>query len=83
MDARGHHVMACLGKGDKDNCHRDVRDSTYRLATAAGLNPEREESGLLPDDPRRRTGDLYFELWPGGTRAAFDFAVTSPLPRSL
>ena len=33
----------------------------------------------MPDDPRLRPGDLYFALWPGGTRAAFDFAVTSPL----
>ena len=68
-----------MANGDKDGCHRDVRDFVYRLARAAGLNPEREESGLLPDDPRRRPGDLYFALWPGGTRVAFDFAITSPV----
>ena len=44
--------------------------------------PERQEPNLLPEDLRRRPGDLYFPEWPGGGRAALDFAVTSPLQLS-
>ena len=66
----GGHALAC---------HNAVRDHVYLAALRAGLNPQREERNLLPDDPRRRPGDLYFALWPGSTGVAMDFAVTSPL----
>ena len=42
------------------------------------MRPQKEESGLLPGDPRRRPGDLFFPLWPRGLPLAMDFAVTSP-----
>ena len=79
LDARGHHCMTCMAGGHADQCHSSLRDYVYSVAFAAGLSPEKEESGLLPDNPRRRPGDLYFALWPWGGRAALDFAVTSPL----
>ena len=82
MDARGHHALACVAGGDADLCHTDVLDYTYSFATAVGLCPAREERRLLRGDPRRRPGDLYFPLWPGGGRAALDFAITSPLQLS-
>ena len=47
-------------------------------AVSAGWGVEREEPGILPDDPRRRPGDLVVSSWPG-CPAALDFAVTSPL----
>ena len=43
------------------------------------MRMEREEEGLLPDDPLRRPGDLFFPAWAGGLPVALDFAVTSPL----
>ena len=46
---------------------------------SAGLACEREQPHLLPDDPRRRPGDLYLPAWPGGLPVALDFAVTCPL----
>ena len=58
MDARGNHSVACMAGGHAITCHDALRDYVYREALAAGLNPEREEEGLLPDDPRRRPGDL-------------------------
>ena len=82
MDSRGHHAFACMAGGDADLCHSDVRDFTYRQATAAGLCPGREDPKLLPDDPRRRPGDLFFSQWPGGGKVALDFAITSPLQLS-
>ena len=51
----------------------------YLAALAAGMRVDRDEPGLLPDDPRRRPGDLFFPTFPGGVPAALDFAVTSPL----
>ena len=71
--------MTCMAGGDAITCHDSLRDHVYCAALSAGLCVEREEPGLLRDDPRRRPGDLYFPLWPGGSRVALDFAVTSPL----
>lgn len=79
MDAAGAHSLACMAGGHALACHNAVRDHVYLAALRAGLSPQREERNLLPDDPRRRPGDLYFALWPGSTGVAMDFAVTSPL----
>ena len=74
--------MTCNAGGDATLLHNKLRDYTYQSALAAGMCPEREEPGLLPDDPRRRPGDVYFATWPGGSRVAIDFAVTSPLQQA-
>ena len=63
-------------------CHNELRDYLYVFAKMAGMHPEREESGLLPQDPRRRPGDLTFASWPRVLPLAMDFAVTSPLQSS-
>ena len=79
MDANGTHALACMAGGHALACHNSVRDHVYLAARRAGLNPQREERNLLPDDPRRRLGDLFFALWPGTIGVAMDFAVTSPV----
>jgi len=79
FDTAGAHSLTCMAGGHALSCHNAVRDYVYLAALRAGLNPQREEGNLLPDDPRRRPGDLYFALWPGSTGVAMDFAVTSPL----
>ena len=71
--------MTCMAGGDAVALHDSLRDHVYMAAVSAGMHVEREESGLLPEDPRRRPGDLCFSLWPGGAKVAMDFAVTSPL----
>ena len=48
-------------------------------SSRSGMWPEREESGLLRDDPRRRPGDLVFNSWPQWGPIAMDFAVPSPV----
>jgi len=75
----GTHCLACMVGGHALTCHKEVRDYVYLAALRAGLNSQREERNLLPRDPRRRPGDLYFALWPGWTGVVMDFAVTSPL----
>ena len=62
--------------------HNALRDRVYVKCLSAGLAPERERRGLLPDDPRRRPGDIFFAEWPGGQGIALDFAITSPLQSS-
>ena len=79
LDDAGTHCLACMAGGHALTCHNTVRDHVYLAALRAGLNPQREERNLLPSDPRRRPGDLYFALWPGSMGVAMDFAVTSPL----
>ena len=73
------HAMACMSGGDTTRLHNSLRDAVYVKCLLAGLSPERERQVLLPDDPRRRPGDIYFAEWPGGQGIAMDFAVTSPL----
>lgn len=82
LDSRAFHCLACMAGGDAVALHNLLRDHIFNTARAAGFNPEREEPGLLPDAPQRRPGDLYFPTWPGGSRVAMDFAVTSPLQSS-
>ena len=79
LDKRGLHALSCMAGGDAILCHNALRDHVYLTAKAAGLCPEREEAGLLKDDPRRRPGDLFFAVWPDGEPVAMDFAVTSPV----
>ena len=54
MDLAGTHSLACMAGGHALTCHNAVRDHVYLAARRAGLNPQREERNLLPDDPRRR-----------------------------
>ena len=71
--------MACMSGGDACRLHNSLRDFVYVKSLVAGLAPQQERSGLLPDDPRRRPRDIFFEAWPGGQGIAMDFAVTSAL----
>ena len=82
MDALGLHAFSCMAGGDAVKLHNALRDFVHAFAHLAGLRAEKEESGLLPDDPRRRPGDVYFPTWPLGPPLALDFAVTSPLRQS-
>ena len=75
--------MACMAGGDAIACHNAVRGYVYMFSLAAGLQPEREQPGLLPEDPRRRPGDLYFALWPGEKRGGMFFLVVSLFSREV
>ena len=79
MDTRMSHCLACMGGGDAITTHNMLRDHVFYFALSARLHPQNEQFELLPDDPQRRPGDLYFATWTGGNRVAMDFAVTSPL----
>ena len=83
MDTRGAHAVECMAGGDAVTTHNCLRDHAYHASLSAGLRVEHEESDLLPDDPLRRPGDLYFPTWARGRKVAMDFAVTSPLQASM
>ncbi|CAK0882556.1 unnamed protein product [Prorocentrum cordatum] len=72
MDAQGLHSLCCIAGGD----------AVHSFAHAAGFWAEKEGIGLLPDDPRRRPGDIHFPTWPFGPPLALDFAVASPRRQS-
>ncbi|CAK0861048.1 unnamed protein product [Prorocentrum cordatum] len=82
MDAQGLHSLSCMAGGDAVKVHNALRDQVHSFAHAAGLRAEKEESGLLPDDPRRRPRDTHFPTWPLGPPVALEFAVTPPLRQS-
>ena len=45
------------------------------MTSLAGLKPTLEESSLLPDDRRRRPGDVTIPAFANGAKSALDFAV--------
>ena len=83
LDTRASHAMACMSGGDAVRLHNELRDAVFVKCMAAGIQGHREQAELLPDDPRRRPGDVYIPQWPGGQGIAMDFAVTSPLQIAL
>ena len=83
LDTRASHAMACMSGGDAVRLHNELRDAVFVKCMAAGIQGRREQAELLPDDPRRRPGDIYIPQWPGGQGIAMDFAVTSPLQIAL
>ena len=83
LDTRASHAMACMSGGDAVRLHNELRDAVFVKCMAAGIQGHREQAELLPDDPRRRLGDIYIPQWPGGQGIAMDFAVTSPLQIAL
>ncbi len=79
LDRLCAHATCCMSGGDAVRLHNALRDFVYVKCLEAGLFAEREQENLLPDDPRRRPGDIFIPQWPGGQGVAMDFAVTSPL----
>ena len=63
--------------------HNSSRDECFFRCLSAGLEAEREVSGLLPTDPRRRPAYVFLQACPGYGPVALDFAVTCPLQQSM
>jgi hypothetical protein len=93
LDTFGDHSKTCSCGGDRTSRHNHVRNVGARFLHAAGLRPELEKAGLLPQRPRtdcqglsasvpprqssRRPADVFVPRWHLGRPAAFDFAVSS------
>ena len=63
--------------------HNSLRDVCYFRCGAAGIEAERETTGLRHQAARRRPGDVVIHACPGMGAVALDFAVTCPLQASL
>jgi hypothetical protein len=79
MDTGAHHCMECMTDGQRTVRHNRLRDAFAAILRAAWMDPQVEQPGLLPEDPRRRPGDVAVASWPGGKRMAIDFAVVSTM----
>ncbi len=91
MDAFADHALVCQCSGDRTVRHNCLRNLVYEEAGLAGLRPEREKAGLLPqrpgsdglststDERRRRPADVWLPSGPTNRSEAVDFACTSGL----
>ena len=79
LDRAATHAVVCGAGGDGTARHNALRDECHFRCLAVGFQAEKEQPGLLQDDPRRRPGDIFLPAWPGGAAVALDFAVTCPL----
>ena len=83
LDTFSHHAGICAAGGERTLRHHSARDVLHTWAERAGLQPEKERSGLLlPDRPdgaggRRRPADIFVPSYLGSP-TAFDLAITGP-----
>ena len=84
LDTLSLHASTCVAGGEKTLRHTAVRDTLYRWADRAGLQPEKERAGLLlpqrPEDvtnQHRRPADIFLPSL-NGVPAALDLAITAP-----
>ena len=85
LDPLGHHALSCRRGGDVVLRHNQLRDVFVDICHKANLGMRIEAgSALTPDLSRSRSVDALVNNWIGGSSAAFDVTVTSPLtPVSL
>ena len=95
MDSFGDHALVCPCKGNRTIRHNCMRNEVHDEARLAGLRPEREKAGLLPQRPerdglatsvdsrRRRPADVWLPRGPRNQGIALDFACTSGLGLGL
>ena len=93
MDRFGDHALVCQCGGDRTVRHNAIRNCFFADATDAGLNPEKEKAGLLPQRPSedgllgtsgaRRPADVWLPRGEDGRGEALDFACTSALRADL
>ena len=84
LDTFSYHATTCCAGGERTLRHHAIRDLLYTWTARAGLQPEREKTGLLlpqrPEDHNlagRRPADLFVPSYLGSP-TAFDLAFTAP-----
>ena len=93
LDRFGDHALVCPCKGDRTVRHNSIRNALHEDAVHAGLRPEKEKQGLLPNRPEedglrgvtgdRRPADVWLPRGANGRGQALDFACTSGLRTDL
>ena len=91
LDTHNDHAVVCRCGGDTIHRHHAIRDSLTSFMRQAGLSPEKEKRGLLPENTEedrgieeptrsaRRPADIFLRKWKasGSNGVAFDVAATS------
>ena len=80
-DSFGDHAIACGYQGERHSRHNIMRDEIFNTAKAAGLNPTKEERGIIDEDDSR-PADVKIPMWIRGKDVAYDVTVCSPLSAS-
>ena len=95
MDSFADHALQCQCSGDRTVRHNRLRNQVCDTAAKAGLRPEKEKAGLLPQRPgndglptvtdasRRRPADVWLPSGPTHVSEALDFACTSGLQADM
>ena len=85
LDPLGHHALSCRRGGDVVLRHNQLRYIFVDICHKANLGVRIEAgNALTPDLSRSRAADALVNNWIGGSSAAFDVTVKSPLtPVSL
>ena len=82
-DATGDHAMHCQDdNGLKSGRHDRIRDTIFKEAQHASLNPTKEMPGLIPNS-QTRPADVYVANWIDGRKMAFDVSVISPTQEAV
>ena len=77
LDHLGHHAVTCSTGGFVVVRHNRLRDAMVKLASAAGLAPQKEMGSSFGDPSR--PADLLINDWSLGKAGAFDITAVSPL----
>ncbi len=93
LDKWGDHALTCPCGGDRTVRHNAIRNVCFEEASHAGMRPEREKAGLLPERPAsdelsqrrsaRRPADVWLPRGQSDQPEALDFAVTSAMRTEL
>ena len=82
-DALGDHAMHCRDdNGLKARRHDQLRDSIFKEAQHASLDPKKEMPGLILNS-QSRPADVFIPNWIDGRKMAFDVSVISPTQEAV
>ncbi len=71
LTQRCDHATRCRAGGDGTVRHNNLRDECFFRCLSAGWQADRELSGLLASDPRRRPADVFVHSCPGLNNLSF------------
>ena len=81
QDPGGYHALTCGKGGHLTNRHHGIRNVLFNHCQEAGLLPQDEAPGLIPNSADR-PADIYLPTVANGKGLVLDVAITHPLQKS-
>ena len=82
-DSNGDHALHCHDDNGLKSAHHDrIRDTIYKEAQHASLNPTKEMPGLVTNS-MYRPADVYVANWTDKREVAFNVSVVSPIQEAI